>query len=247
MEKWLGGRTITAARSVRVRVPAEVLVGRTVERVEAQAKHLLVRLSGGLTLHTHMRMTGSWHVYPAGEKWRKPGWQARVVLEAGDRVAVCFNAPVVELLTERDEATHPALTGLGPDVLRPPVDLDEVRRRAATRSRDVSIGELLLDQQVVSGIGNIYRCEALFLCRVHPRTPWPDAPLDELVTTASKVMLTQLEPTTIYRANVYNRTGRPCPRCGTAIEAETYGAQPRTAYWCPSCQRLGARDAGSVG
>jgi endonuclease-8 len=194
-----------------------------------------------------MRMTGSWHVYPTGERWRKPGWQARVVLEAGDRVAVCFNAPVVELLTERDEVVHPALTGLGPDVLKPPVDLEEVRRRAATRPAGVPIGELLLDQQVVSGIGNIYRCEALFLCRTHPQTPWPDAPLDDLVTTASRVMLAQLEPRSIYKPLVYDRVGRPCGRCRSAIVAETYGRQPRTAYWCPACQRLGASDAGSVG
>ncbi|MDQ1374576.1 MAG: endonuclease [Actinomycetota bacterium] len=223
---------------MRVRVPSEVMVGRTVEAVEAKAKHLLIRFSGGVTLHTHMQMTGAWHVYPAGERWRKPGWQARVVLEAGDRVAVCFNAPTVELLTERDEAEHPSIANLGPDVLKPPVDLDEVRRRAATRPANVTIGELLLDQQVVSGIGNIYRCEALFLCRTHPRTLWADADLDELVRTASKVMLPRVDARTPYRANVYNRTGRPCSRCRTAIVAETYGAQPRTAYWCPKCQAL---------
>ncbi|MEY2474896.1 MAG: endonuclease [Actinomycetota bacterium] len=223
---------------MRVRVPADAMVGRTVEAVEARAKHLLIRFSGGLTLHTHMQMTGAWHVYPAGEKWRKPGWQARVVLEAGDRVAVCFNAPTVELLTERDEAEHVSLAGLGPDVLQPPVDLDEVRRRAASRPPDYTIGELLLDQPVVSGIGNIYRCEALFLCRTHPKTPWPDADLDELVRTASKVMLTRVDARTPYRANVYDRAGRPCPRCRTPITAETYGAHPRTAYWCPTCQPL---------
>lgn len=221
---------------MRVRVPAEALVGRTVEAVEAKAKHLLIRFSGGLTLHTHMQMTGSWHVYPAGERWRKPGWQARVVLEAGDRVAVCFNAPVVELLTERDEAEHASIANLGPDVLKPPIDLDEVRRRAATRPRDFTIGELLLDQGVVSGIGNIYRCEALFLGRTHPKIPWPDADLDALVGHASTVMLAQLQPRSTYQPAVYGRTGRPCPRCRTAIVAETYGAQPRTAYWCPACQ-----------
>ena len=229
---------------MRARVPAEAMVGRTVEAVEAKAKHLLIRFSGGLTLHTHMQMTGAWHVYPAGEKWRKPGWQARVVLEAGDRVAVCFNAPTVELLTERDEAEHQSIANLGPDVLKPPVDLDEVRRRAAERPAGYTIGELLLDQQVVSGIGNIYRCEALFLCRTHPKTPWPDTDLDELVRTASKIMLAQLQPRAIYRPSVYGRTGHPCPRCRTAITAETYGAFPRTAYWCPNCQPAPANSPG---
>ena len=221
---------------MRVKVPAEALVGRTVEAVEARAKHLLIRFSGGLTLHTHMKMTGSWHVYPAGARWRKPGWQARVVLEAGDRIAVCFNAPVVELLTERDEAEHPSLAGLGPDVLKPPIDMDEVRRRAAGRPHAFTIGELLLDQQVVSGIGNIYRCESLFLCRTDPHTPWPEADLDRLVTTASKVMLPLLKPGSGYEPLVYGRTGQPCTRCRTPIRSELYGAQPRTVYWCPNCQ-----------
>lgn len=236
LDRWLTGRTVTAARTQVHRLPAEKLVGQTIEAVEARAKHLLIRFSSGMVLHTHMKMTGSWHVYPAGARWRKPGWQARVVLEAGDRVAVCFNAPVVELLTERDEAEHPALAGLGPDVLKPPLDMDEVRRRAAGRPTEFTIGELLLDQQVVSGIGNIYRCEALFLCGTDPHTPWPEADLDELVATASRVMLAQLQPRSIYEPLVYGRTGQPCTRCRTPIRSELYGEQPRTVYWCPKCQ-----------
>ena len=221
---------------MRVKVPPERLVGQTVQAVEAKAKHLLIRFESGLTLHTHMRMEGAWHVYRAGERWRKPDWQARVVLEAGDRVAVCFNAPVVELLTERDEQEHPSLAGLGPDVLKPSLDVDEVRRRAATRGRDVAVGELLLDQQVVSGIGNIYRCEVLFLCRTNPWTPWPDAPLDDLVSTAARIMGEQTQPGSVYDALVYGRTRRPCRRCRTPIAAKRMGEQARTVYWCPSCQ-----------
>lgn len=221
-----------------MRVPAERMVGRTVEGVEAQAKHLLVRFSGGLTLHTHMRMTGSWHVYSAGERWRKPGWQARVVLEAGDRVAVCFNAPVVELLGQRDEAAHPSLSRLGPDVLKPPLDLDEVRRRASSLlAPETPVGDLLLDQRVLSGVGNIYRCEALFLGRTHPETPWSDAPVDDLVTTAARLMAGQARPgASRYQPWVYGRTGRPCRRCRTLITSARTGRDARTAHWCPSCQ-----------
>jgi endonuclease-8 len=124
--------------------------------------------------------------------------------------------------------------------------MDEVKRRAAQRPADYTIGELLLDQQVVSGIGNIYRCEALFQCRTHPKTPWPDADLDALVAAASKTMRAQLSPSARHRAEVYGRTGRPCRRCGTRIESETYGAFPRTAYWCPRCQARERVD-GSVG
>ena len=221
-------------------LPAHKLVGQTVVGVEPRAKHLLVRFDSGMVLHTHMRMTGAWHVYQAGEKWRKPAHQARVVLEAGERVAVCFNAPVVELLAKRGEEVHPALTRLGPDVLVDPLDLAEVRRRLSARPPEVSIGEALLDQQVVSGIGNIWRNEALFACRVHPFTPWPevgDEAVDELVRTAARLMRAGVDPAAARpRPQVYRRTGRPCSRCRTPIVTAKLGEQPRDAYWCPACQ-----------
>lgn len=248
LHAWLAGRELTAVRSVRAAVPPARLMGRTVERVEARAKHILIHLDSGDVVHTHMRMDGSWHVYRPGAKWRKPGWQARLVLEAGDRLAVCFNAPVVELLTAADLAAHPSISRLGPDVLVDPFDPAEVRRRAAARPPGTPIGELLLDQQVVSGIGNIYRCEALFACRVDPWAPWPslgaDA-LDRLLTTAARLMRANLAPAQGFdrdfgagpgRPAVYGRAGRPCPRCGTAVTAALLGRQPRQVWWCPTCQ-----------
>lgn len=248
LRQWIGGREITAARSQRARVPPERLVGQTVDAVEARAKHLLIRLSSGEVVHTHMRMTGSWHLYSQGERWRKPGWQARLVLETGDRLAVCFEAPVVELLGPGEESRHPSLTSLGPDVLVDPLDLDEVRRRASERSPDMPIGVLLLDQQVVSGIGNIYRCEALFARRAHPwtaRSAITDDELDELVTTASRLMRANLEPARgfgrefgsgVSGPRVYGRGGHPCARCGASIEVATLGDEPRPVWWCPRCQ-----------
>src|SRR5437868_1858051 len=107
--RWLTGRQITAARAQFVDVPAAKLVGQTVEAVEARGKNLLVRFDSGQVLRTHLRMTGAWHVYPAGERWRRPAARARLVLEAGDHTAVCFDAPVVELLQARAERAHPAL------------------------------------------------------------------------------------------------------------------------------------------
>jgi endonuclease VIII len=246
LAQWLEGREVTGARATVAALPAHKLVGQRVTEVEARAKHLLIRFDSGMVLHTHMRMTGAWHVYRAGDRWRRPGHQARVVLEAGDRVAVCFNAPVVELLAKRGEEVHPALTRLGPDVLVDPLDLAEVRRRLATRPPNAPIGQVLLDQQVVSGIGNIYRNEALFACRVHPAAPWSSldpAAIDGLIATAARLMRAAVEPgpgpgTGGQRAerHVYGRAGRPCHRCRTPIAVAKLGEPARDVYWCPSCQ-----------
>lgn len=248
LNTWLTGRTITAARSQRVDVPPAALIGRTVVGVEARAKHLMIHLSGAVTLHTHMKMTGSWHVYTKGARWQKPEWQARLVLEAGDHVAVCFEAPVVELLDDHLERTHPSLSTLGPDVLVDPFDLDEVRRRADQTDGAREIGDVLLDQTVVSGIGNIYRCESLFLERLHPQRPRASidgVAFDRLIMTASRIMRSNLAPSRGFsrsfdggpdRAWVYGRTGRPCRRCGTVVQATRTGNDARTAYWCPRCQ-----------
>jgi endonuclease-8 len=237
--RWLEGRQITAARATVQGVPAHKLVGQTVQQVEAKGKHLLVRFDSGMVLHTHMRMTGAWHLYNAGDRWQKPAHLARVVLEAGDRAAVCFSAPVVELLAPRGEELHPALTRLGPDVLADPgPDLAEVRRRLAAKAPTVTIGEALLDQQVVAGIGNIFRSEALFACRVAPQTPasaLDPAEVDEVVLAAARLLRAAANRRGApYR--VYNKAGRPCPRCGTPISAAKLGQLPRTAYWCPTCQ-----------
>jgi len=240
LRRWLGGREISAARSRVYGFPALRLVGRTVGGVEARGKHLLLRLDDDSVLHTHLRMSGSWHVYPSDRPWRRPESQARLVIECGDRVAVCFNAPVVELLRPRAEGVHPSLGRLGPDVLADHLDLDEVRRRARTRPPDLALGELLLDQQVVAGIGNIWRSEALFL---EGRSPWTerqkltDDDLDALVTTASSLMrasaLGDAHPPERW---VYKRSGQPCRKCGTRVESRRQGEQARTAYWCPACQ-----------
>ena len=249
LRKWLGGRTITAASAARG-IGVERLVGCRVGAVDAHGKHLLLRFSEGLVLHTHMRMTGSWHVYPAGERWGRPASQARVVLQAAHRVAVCFNAPVIEVLSEREVGIHPSLRRLGPDVLVPAtLDPPVVRARARARAgASPTAGELLLDQQVVAGIGNIYRCEALFLCGISPwaaSTALGDGSIDALVATASQLMAANATAgPSVPRSFgglrgdtwVYRRAGRPCRRCGTMVRRALIGRQPRSVYWCPSCQ-----------
>jgi endonuclease-8 len=247
LRRWIGGRVVTQAVSRKAGTDLSPAVGRTIEAVEAQGKHLLIHFSGGLVLHTHMRMTGSWHVYPAGERWRKPADQARIIIETGDRVAVCFNVPVIEVLTEKERQVHGALRRLGPDLLSPaPLDLTEVRARAR-RSPAPTVGELLLDQRVVAGIGNIYRCESLYLGRVDPHratAALDDATIDHVVTTAARLLKANAV-TSAYDRNfdggpdrpwVYKRSGRPCRRCGTPIRRALLGVDARAVYWCPVCQ-----------
>ena len=265
MDRWLSGREITAARSPMPRVAAGRLVGRTVLAVEARAKHLLVRFgpggigrpagpagpAGELTLRTHQRMAGSWYVMAAGAPWHRPAWQAQVVLEAGDRLAVCFNSPVVELFPTREIAVHPVLRALGPDVLAGPIEAGEVWGRAgALLAPDTPVAELLLDQRVVSGIGNIWRSESLFVCRTDPWLPWPAAGpdgLDRLAATAGELMATQVPamtpasppppaPPGSGRHWVYGRHGRPCWRCRATVRCARLGRQARTVWWCPTCQ-----------
>jgi endonuclease-8 len=237
LDRWLAGRRVTASS-------APALVGRRVEAVEARGKHLLVYFDSGHVLHTHLRMSGSWHVYPAGEPWRRPAREARLTLACGDRVAVCFNAPVVEVLAPGATRSHPALKRLGPDVLDEPLDAAEVVRRARSLPPDLALGELLLDQRVVAGVGNIWRCEALFVERHHPFTPQSaleDVALIALVATAGRLMRASLGPAARPPERyVYRRAGRPCRRCRTPIESRRQGEQARTAYWCPRCQALPA-------
>ncbi len=250
IRRWVEGREVSAARTKVPGLGVERIVGKTIMAVEPRAKHLLIRFSNGLTLHTHMRMTGSWHVYSAGDRWKKPLYQAKITIECGDRLIVCFNAPVVEMFLPSDERTHVSLRGLGPDVLgHDEFDLAEVKRRAARREENMLIGELLLDQQVVSGIGNIYRCEALFIDRIDPyteRNAISEDQLDHVVQTAMRLMKANVGPVGDHgrvfdvggpgKPWVYGRTNRPCRICGTPIKCSRLGAQARDIYWCPRCQ-----------
>jgi endonuclease-8 len=251
LRRWIGGREVTAARSRAGTAPVPRVIGTTVERVEARGKHLLIEFSNGDILHTHMRMTGAWHVYPTGERWRRPAATARVVLECGDRVAVCFDAPVVELLRPGGDRAHPALASLGPDLLDPAFDPAIAVRRARQRSGERAVAELLLDQRVAAGIGNIYRSEALFLCGIDPFTPvvaLDDERLERLYRVAAGLLRANATLGTTFdretgggagRPWVYGRRGRLCRRCGTPIRAMALGEQARTVSWCPTCQPPG--------
>jgi endonuclease-8 len=244
LRPYLVGRDVVAARAQGPGPVPQIqrVIGKRVDAVEAQGKNLLIRFDGGLELRTHLRMHGSWHRYRPGERWRRPPGRARLVLEVDGAVAVCFDAPVVELFETRAEAVHPSLSRLGPDLLSPDFDAAEaLRRLRAPERRAMTISAALLDQRAMAGLGNIWRNETLFAERVDPLATvgdLDDATLERLIMTGRR-LLTQSAGLAPGRAptNVYRRTGRPCQRCGTAIRsAALRGEVPRTTYWCPTCQ-----------
>jgi endonuclease-8 len=261
LHRALAGKPVTRFESAYAHVAAvdvdHPVVGRTVERVEAAGKHLLVRFSGGLALRTHMRMNGSWHIYRPGERWQRPRRAMRVLLETADFVAVAFDVPVAELESEAALARDEALRRLGPDLLGPEFDQDEAVRRLRSRP-ERAVADALLDQSAVAGAGNIYKSETLFLCGVWPFAPvatLDDETLRRLLAMARRLLtlnVRESEPggivtyrglrRTTHRADpaerlwVYSRGGRPCRRCGTAIVMERQGVHARVTYFCPRCQ-----------
>jgi endonuclease VIII len=256
----LVGRRITAARArpqpgMR-RVPdLSRLVGRAVTSVEPRGKHLLIGFEGGLTLRTHLRMTGSWHRYRPGERWHRPATAASVVLENASAVVVAFSTPVVELLTDADLRRSRALGSLGPDLLAVEFDADEALARLRGLGRE-ELGNALLDQRAVAGMGNVYKSEVTFLEGLDPRSPL-DAFTDDELRAALATARRLLRANTRGGARVttgsqvrgqalwaYGRAGRPCRRCGTPIRHARQGPLARLTYWCPRCQppRTAERD-----
>jgi endonuclease-8 len=240
LRPWLVGRVVVAASARQPGPRVEKVIGSEISAVEAQGKNLLIRFANGLEIRTHLRMHGSWHRYRPGERWRLAAARARLVLEVEGSVCVCFDAPVVELFEQRAEGLHPSLARLGPDLLRPPVDVEEAVRRLRDPSRaTMEIGPALLDQRALAGIGNEVRNEVLWQAGV---SPWrrvgalDDDTLRDLVAHAIEVLregaMTGRRP-----RHVYRRAARPCARCGAIIRVEHQGSElPRLAFWCPTCQ-----------
>lgn len=242
----LRGKRVLSFESTLPRLAEAGLAGRRVEAVEARGKNLLVRFDDGRALRTHMRMTGSWHIYRPNERWKKPARLARAVLATEDAVAVCFNAPVVELLSARQLARHESLRRLGPDVLAEGFDVEEAVRRIAA-SGDRPIGEVLILQSALAGVGNIYKSETLFLCSVDPFAPvaaFSEKDIARVVAKARELMSANLDGTprktrrTLDGASywVYARSGKACFRCATRIRMRRQGDAGRSTYWCPGCQ-----------
>ncbi len=222
------------------------LSGRRVLEVVPRGKHMLTRLEGGLTLHTHFRMDGSWHLYAPGARWTGgPDWQVRVVLSTDDVDAVGYRMPVLALVETAEES---AVVGhLGPDTLGPDWDAD-VAVANLLAEPDAEVGTALLDQRKLAGLGNLYRCEVLFVRGLSPWTLVRDVPdLHALVEKGRRLMDVNKErweqaTTGSLRPGedhwVFERTGRPCRRCRTRVLSAEQGPAPyaRLTYWCPRCQ-----------
>jgi len=240
LRPYLVGRTVTAASARTPGPQAGRLVGATVTGVEAQGKNLLIRFDNGLEVRTHLRMHGSWHRYRPGERWRRPPARACLVIEVPGSVVVCFDAPTVELFEQRVEAIHPALSRLGPDLLKEPLDVDEALRRLRDPSRAlVPVAVALLDQRALAGIGNEVKNEVLWQARRSPFTPVRDLDDDALreLIELGRVLLRRGAATGDRPRHVYRRSGRPCPRCGAIIRVAHQGADlPRLTFWCARCQ-----------
>lgn len=239
----LAGRRLLATD---FRVPAFAtadLSGRTLERVDARGKHLLMRTDAGTTIHSHLRMDGEWQLHAPGSPWRGPAHEVRVVLTTEATVAVGMRLGVVELLTAREEKE--ALGHLGPDVLGPDWDADEAVRRLGA-DPDPAVHEAVQDQRVMAGPGNVYANEVCFLRGLHPGTPVGEvsdpAALVSLLhrlMTANRATGRQITTGDTRRGRerwVYGRRGRPCRRCGTIIRGDHQEAPARVRFWCPACQ-----------
>jgi endonuclease-8 len=261
LQRALGGKRITRFSSEFPQLnridQAAPIAGRTVERVESRGKHVLIWLSGDLALRTHMRMSGSWHLYRPGEAWQRPKRDLRIAVETADFHALAFHVHEAEWLTAAT-LRRSSIAKLGPDVLA--ADFDAARAAQQLRAAGGRpICAALLDQRVLSGIGNVYKSELLFLTGLHPQQPAQTltaADSEQLVRLAVELMKSNVGVAadgggistyrglrrTTGRANpserlwVYGRAGEPCRKCGIEIASALLGEPARRTYWCPTCQ-----------
>ncbi len=222
----------------------ERLAGRRVEAVDALGKHLLLRFEGGLVIHSHLRMTGTWRVLRSGQRWSRSPRSAWLVMRRGEEEVVQFNGPVLDLLTATRVRTDPRLANLGPDLVAPrPFDEARFLRRLREDDPTRTLGDALLDQHIVAGIGNFWKSEGCWLARIDPWRPLARVRDEEAVAVVRSIRPLMQQSAEhgrqdLYRT-IYDKAGLPCPRCGASalIRARGQGDDNRTTYWCPTCQR----------
>ncbi|AUX42814.1 DNA glycosylase [Sorangium cellulosum] len=262
------GPALEGARVLALELPrsdrrGDRLVGRRVERVEARGKNLLIFFDDGIVLHTHLRMSGAWHLYREGERWKRSEASASVILAVPGYVAVCFRAPIVRLLRASSLRGDALLGSLGPDLLADGFDPAEALRRLRALD-EVPLGVAIMDQRVVAGIGNVYKSELLFRKRLDPFAPvrvYSDGELSDMIDLGRRLLQANVEPRDAagtYRGptghylhtrttrtgfdrgrrpvSVYGREGHACYECGAAVQMRRQGTMMRSTYFCPRCQ-----------
>ena len=248
LRRALEGKAILAARAHGPGAVPQVarIVGVVCTGVRSQGKNVLISFENGLALRGHLRMYGTWHVYAPGEAWTRSEREARLVLEVEDAVVVNFSAPVIELIEERALEHYQPLAGLGPDLLDDDFDADEAfRRMREPKHAALTIGDVIMDQKIVAGVGNIWKHETLFRSGLNP---WrrvgdlDDAALVALIDTARHLLRASVGKPNKFNLTrrpsmyVYMRAGQPCRRCYTRLRSGPQGVDIRHTAWCPKCQ-----------
>lgn len=241
MEGALGGQRVSVRTPGRRRpeglAPASI-DGLTLERVESRGKHLLLHFEDALVLHSHLGMRGTWHIYEAGQRWRRPARDAWIALAGNGSEAVNFGGSTVRISTEAQLLRDPGLARLGPDVLAGDFDPAAVIDRIRAIAPDIELGQALLGQRLVAGIGNIFKSEGCFAARIDPNRRVDSLGDEEIegVLSATRGLMLEAVESGRQPKHIYRRAGRPCPRCGTTILSRAQGDSARTTYWCPGCQ-----------
>jgi endonuclease-8 len=262
LQQALGGRQVTLFETAYAQLESvndqSPVTGRTVEQVESRGKWLLIHFSGDLILTTHMLMSGSWHIYRSGERWKRSRSHMRVVLGAGDMVAVAFDVPIARFHTARTLERFAGVAKLGPDVLGDSFAVDEAESRLLKQGSE-EVGNVLLNQRVLAGVGNVFKSEICFACGINPFRKVADLTRREiecLLETARRLLAANVadgvrdgivtytggrrttgSSNPAARLWVYHRSGSECRRCGTKILMRKQGLGARSTYWCPDCQK----------
>ncbi len=244
----LEGKPLLAARAHGPGAVPRVakIIGATCTGVRSQGKNVIISFDNGLALRGHLRMYGTWHVYAPGQPWTRPEREARLVLEVEGAVVVNFSAPVIELIEERALAAHQPMSGLGPDLLDESFDADEAFLRFRDPARaGLTVGDAILDQRVMAGVGNIWKHETLFRCGLHPWrlvSELDDDTLRDLIDTAKHLLRASVGKPNRFNLTrrpsmfAYMRAGQPCRRCHTRLRSAPQGGDIRQTAWCPKCQ-----------
>jgi len=260
----LGGEPVTVFRSTYPNLTRfhddAPITGRTIDKIESRGKWLLIHFSGGATLATHMLMNGSWHIYRHGDRWLKPRYNARIVIENSRYIAVGFNVPVAEMHTPESLIRQRRIPVTEIDVLSDKFDEAEVNRRLVANTNE-AIADVLLDQSVMAGVGNVFKSEVCFVTGIHPYCRVAALTQDQvqsiIATSRKLVRANVLEDSgdmivtymgrgrrTTHDSDpsdsqwVYGRSGQPCRRCGEAIRRRIQGDDARVTFWCPRCQPM---------